>query len=1034
MKNYCYTIFGFYLLFLQTSIFAQTWQTSLQRADSLFHKREFKLAIPLYQQLLPQIEKDSTQMSQVYLGSRNRLGRCMMSAAKKDSTVTFLMEQLALCKKFGATTKEYGTILHYIGTFYMPSSTGNVPQKAIQYLEEAISVRKKVLGELHLDYAESLNNLATVSWALGNYTKAESLYLQSLQIKKELLGEKHIEYAGLLVSLASLYQNWGQYQKAEGLYHQSLKIYKDVVGEKHPSYNNNLMGLAIFHQVYGNYAKAEDLYITILQNYKETIGEKHLNYAKVLNNLGHLYITMGNYAKAKTLHLQALTIRKELLGEKHLEYAQSLNNLGIVYFYLKDYQMAQPLFEQSIAINSVVLGKKTVNYATALTSLAVLYQNSGAYHLAKELYVEVVQIYGDNLGKKHPFYGNALHNLASLWLEIGNYPMAEKLYTETFTLRKEILHEKHYDYLKSINSLSIIHQLQDQLHKALPYYLHSVNSSQSLVVQNFSFLSEKEKTDYYNSILKKSFDYFSTFATTQNNLTGEFYNLQLFSKGLLLNSTQKMKSRILNSKDTVLIRQFTNWNNLKLSLAKYYQMSQQELRNTGLLLDSLEMLANDMEKSLYRKSESFTQLTDKQTVNWQDVQKKLRRHEAAIEIVRVNKFGVAKIVTDTTDLGYKDSLKTFPRYTIYGLTDTVYYAALIVTKKSKQPEMVILTNGNDLEGKSYKQYYNAAFYKAIDHKSYETFWQPIKEKLGKKIRKVYFSPDGVYHQINLNILKNPQTRQYVLEEIEIQQVTNTRDLLSLQASKSLSKESVAVLVGRPTYRIDSVAYLVNVPIQQTSNDNYALRSLQNLQQSSFTDLKGTEIEINLIDSLLQTQQIRTQKYLHIQATEEKIKSVQSPTILHIATHGFFIDEGNESNKKNPMLSSGILLAGVSNYFKSTIKPDTEDGVLTAQEVQNLVLDNTDLVVLSACETAKGEIMYGEGVYGLQRALKVAGAKSILMSHWKVDDTATQELMTLFYTYWIQLKDKRKAFLKAQQDLRLKYPNPYYWGAFVLVGE
>jgi CHAT domain-containing protein len=496
-----------------------------------------------------------------------------------------------------------------------------------------------------------------------------------------------------------------------------------------------------------------------------------------------------------------------------------------------------------------------------------------------------------------------------------------------------------------------------------------------------------------------------------------------------------MKSRILNSKDTVLMRQFTNWNNLKLSLAKYYQMSQQELRNTGLLLDSLEMLANDVEKSLYRKSESFTQLTDKQTVNWQDVQKKLRRHEAAIEIVRVNKFGVAKIVTDTTDLGYKDSLKTFPRYTIYGLTDTVYYAALIVTKKSKQPEMVILTNGNDLEGKSYKQYYNAAFYKAIDHKSYETFWQPIKEKLGKKIRKVYFSPDGVYHQINLNILKNPQTRQYVLEEIEIQQVTNTRDLLGLKASKSLSKESVAVLVGRPTYRIDSVAYLANVPIQQTSKDNYALRSLQNLQQSSFTDLKGTEIEINLIDSLLQTQQIRTQKYLHIQATEEKIKSVQSPTILHIATHGFFIDEGNESNKtKNPMLSSGILLAGVSNYFKSTIKPDTEDGVLTAQEAQNLVLDNTDLVVLSACETAKGEIMYGEGVYGLQRALKVAGAKSILMSHWKVDDTATQELMTLFYTYWIQLKDKRKAFLKAQQDLRLKYPNPYYWGAFVLVGE
>ncbi len=167
-----------------------------------------------------------------------------------------------------------------------------------------------------------------------------------------------------------------------------------------------------------------------------------------------------------------------------------------------------------------------------------------------------------------------------------------------------------------------------------------------------------------------------------------------------------------------------------------------------------------------------------------------------------------------------------------------------------------------------------------------------------------------------------------------------------------------------------------------------------------------------------------------------------PNVLHIATHGFFQGdvEGEIKYNTNPLYRSGILLSGAAETLES--KPDLrgnvqtgkEDGILTAFEALNLNIDNTDLVVLSACETGLGEIRNGEGVFGLQRAFKLAGARTILMSLWKVNDQTTQELMVSFYENWLGGMSKRAAFDKAQTQLKTNYPHPYYWGAFVLIGE
>jgi len=316
----------------------------------------------------------------------------------------------------------------------------------------------------------------------------------------------------------------------------------------------------------------------------------------------------------------------------------------------------------------------------------------------------------------------------------------------------------------------------------------------------------------------------------------------------------------------------------------------------------------------------------------------------------------------------------------------------------------------------------------------------------KGVKKIYFSPSGVYHQISIAAIKNPMTGKFLMDEYDIHIVGNTKDILKEQKLSGLVNPTY--LIGFPDYTSDNFQPTKNIEKDNkrfwVSLDGLSQSKVRYFDASSGTvaPLPGTRIEVEAIAEMLKNKNMPVSFWIGKEATEERLKKIKQPAVLHIATHGFFlpnqhIEEKDESaikSQQDPMLRAGLLLADCENTLRGlTSNIEKEDGILSAYEAMNLPLDHTDLVVLSACETGVGEIDCSEGVYGLLRAFQQAGARFILVSLWKVDDEATQLLMTAFYQFQLQGLTYSQAFNRARQVVSQRFPNPYYWGAFVLIG-
>jgi len=329
---------------------------------------------------------------------------------------------------------------------------------------------------------------------------------------------------------------------------------------------------------------------------------------------------------------------------------------------------------------------------------------------------------------------------------------------------------------------------------------------------------------------------------------------------------------------------------------------------------------------------------------------------------------------------------------------------------------------------------------------YNLIWQPLEQYL-KGIKRISYSPAGKIYSIALQALTIDSTH-LLMDKYHLQQYSSTRQVALRNTGKPSSKPGSIVLFGNASFTLDSIQ-LVKEKASGNEKISTSIYTPEKRGSSNnvWADLPGTGEEVNKIKQLFNQNNITASSFVQTAATEENLKALSnhSPQVLHIATHGFFLPAPGNKKKgigadnsntytlaDDPLIRSGLMFAGC-NYAWSGKKPidGVEDGIATAYEISQLNLNNTELVVLSACETALGDVKGSEGVFGLQRAFKMAGVKKMIVSLWQVPDKETAELMTAFYGYWLNGKSIDDAFYQAQEEMRKKY-SPFYWAAFVLV--
>ncbi|MCZ6899277.1 MAG: CHAT domain-containing protein [Bacteroidetes bacterium] len=1028
-------IVGIFVCILSFSSLAQSWQQLYDEAEKNFN-RDWNKSIELLEKALPLVEDELGYEDNYYAQVLNDLGLAYWHTGGMQKAEELFNESLEIKRElYDGQGPEYAASLVNLAGLYKTLGDLN---KSRDYFEQALAVYQQAGEEGTSDYAKALNNYGSLYEVTGNYRKAQELYAQSMEIRQSAVGPNHPDYAASLNNLGKIYAKTGDFKKAESYYNQALDIYKNSSNIDQSDYANALDNLGALYEIIGDYGRAERTLLQAMEVRKSFTGRKKTAYAKSLNNLGTLYRKLGNFKNAESYFKQSREIYQEVLGTNNPDYATATNNLANLFKVVGKLDEAEPLYQEAADIYLATYGEFHPRYATALNNLASLYRRKGRFEEAKKLYQKTIEIDKRILGENHPMYATSLNNLAILHSASGNFSEAEPLYQQALGIRRESLGVYHPQYAKSLNNLGLFYLSQDRVKESEPYFSEAIKVQLAQIKSLFPSLSEKEKEIFYNTI-RQDQERFNTIALLRKNenpsIIGEMYNNQLATKAILFNATNKMRKNILSSGDQELIIKFNQWRKLKGDLAQYYQLGKIELQKKNINLEELESQANTLEKELSLKSEQFAKETDKKSYTWLDIQKELVPGEAAVELIRFREFATRK----SGDSGQSKNIVNF------GFHDKVYYAALIVTPQtSGNPQLVLLENGTELEGKFLANYKNSLRFRVEDIYSYDQYWAKIRENI-PTTKKVYFSPDGIYNRINLNVLYHTTTGRYVIDEVDIELLTNTKELLDKTVSEN--QDNQAVMFGNPDYLIDEQTrkkVVRNADYNPSGHPDLDYNKMKNTLKY-FVDLPGAQQEILEINKITGQNQWHNQTYLGYQALEETIKSIRNPKVLHIATHGFFSEnltaaEGEFGvSSSNPLFRSGLMMAGSGKtVYDREIGRQTslevEDGILTAYEAMNLYLDETDLVVLSACDTGLGEIRNGEGIYGLERAFKVAGAKAIIMSLVKVEDQATKELMTTFYKEWVRIGNKRKAFRNAQLIYREKDPDPYNWGAFVMVGS
>ncbi len=888
-------------------------------------------------------------------------------------------------------------------------------QKSDDYVQAVTADLQQKIGKAPQpqEIVDDLSNRVNEAYQKGDYQTGQTIAEQAYQFAERQLGPQHPLTLDSINNLALLYRAQGHFGEAEPLYKRSLAGYERVRGPEHPDTLNCVNNLANLYHAQGRYGEAEPLLLRTLAGYEKIFGLEDPETLHVVNSLASLYQDQERYGEAEPLYKRSLAGYERVRGPEHPDTLIVANNLAGLYQIQGHYWLAELLYRRVLLAREKTLGPEHPKILLSISNLALLYKLQGRYEIAEPLYQRVLTTREKILGSEHPETLGSLINLAALYHAQGRYGEAEPLYQRALTGYEKVLGPEHPDTLAAyLNYVALLINLK-QPKRALQL----LERMEPRLLEFAALQLRHTQQEWVRRLFLTSQSNFQDVVLTLALSQPEPDYLDLAAKVMLRwkqiqGEEEAFLARLVrrrSEKDAEIRELARQIAGLRRDLSHLAHRPEPDADLQRNQLNELEA----KEIRLAQISREFNRHLQVRSANVDDVRHYLPREGGAL--LELRQYHPADFKT--------------------GKRSEPHWAALLLPTAG---ELSLHDLGPVAETQDLVQKLRATHARADAAALYNHLFGTLDEKL-KGYDSLYIAPDGALSLLSFAELVTPDG-QYWVQRQTLRQVATGRHLIA-GYDRDLDKPKGLLALGGVNYDGFGAAKepTPQKPKPTDRNLTVALRAVSTeIGQFKALDQTGNEAK-EVANAYWSYWNIPPQVWLDQDASEYRLKTLATPPrVLHLATHGFYLSE-NSGIVDRPMVLSGLALAGANQGLQGKAGPNGEDGILYALEVQDLNLEDTELVTLSACDTGKGTLDYSEGVYGLVRAFHTAGARNVLMSLWPLGDRSAREFMARFYRNWLNgpkpkdlavaLRDTQLSFI---QDENEQLHDPHVWAPFVLV--
>lgn len=895
---------------------------------------------------------------------------------------------------------------------------------ALDPAQKCLELREQLLGPNDALDAVPLKVLGDIYYrGKAEYLKAEPYYLRALRIAEKIPGPENGILIPILVDLGGLYGTEDKLDEAEQTLERAVAEEERNYGPDHPPLAASLVNLAVVSDEKADYGKAEKLYERALAIFEHEYGPDYPGIATIVSNLSVVYSEKGDYPQAQKFGQRALAIAEKSAGPENGRLGLPLVTLGDAYRFDGQPDKAEPLYDRALKIFEKSRGPEHPLVADTLSYLAEIYHDRLDFAKAETYVQRALAIREKKLGADDPNVGSSLDQLGSIYRDQGDYAQANPLYRRALAIREHALGPDHPDVVETLSNLSTLEMTRGNFEQAESLLARIIATSERNAELNLASGSERQKLAYLR-LLSSQFNQ----AVTLSALSAPGNPA---ARDLALTTVLQRKGRVQDvlSDSIVNLRKHLGGDDAKL-LDRFNEVTSQlahlvlsgphygGIEEHQTRLDALKNEREKLESQIGDRSAEFRAGSAPATI--EAIRAVLPPDAVLLEFAAYRKY-ISAAITEAERQGES-------RYVVYAIT---HDAGIQCRELGPAKDIDAAIDALRRALRDPKRTDADRLARAVDDK----ILQPIRETLAGT-RRLLISPDGQLSLVPFEALVDPQGR-HAVELYSITYLSSARDLLRLQVPRP--SRSAPILVADPFFGEpnENVVPDAGAPKAKpaVATVRRSITTGTDFASLYFAPLEGTKTEARSIQGLFPEARVLTGE----QASEAALETLNAPEILHIATHGFFLQdpvqgkEGSDttSNPENPLLRSGLALSGAN-----LSKDSRGRGILTALQAANLNLWGTKLVTLSACDTGVGEVRNGEGVYGLRRAFFLAGTESLVMSLWPVSDYVTRELMTQYYTGLKKGLGRGEALRQAQLAImkRKGRQHPFYWASFIQAGE